>query len=149
MDSNTSQREASVADSHPPEKEAGLLDDFRLLWHELTELRHVSFRLFALEAQRAGISLVMMMIAGILIAILLSAVWLGLVAAAMLMLKHFDLVTDDIKLILLAVLINALMVLLLMIVIRSKSHHLRFPATVRSLQPKPEQLPNRDDHNAT
>lgn len=145
MDSNTPQREASVqADNPPPEKELGFLDDVRLLWHELAELRQVSFRLFALEAQRAGMSLVVMIIAGVLIAILLSVVWLGLVAAAMLTLKHYDLVTDDIKLILLAVLINALMVLILMIVIRSKSYYLRFPATVRSLQPKQEQLPNKE-----
>ncbi|MBL8496843.1 phage holin family protein [Nitrosomonas sp. JL21] len=145
MDPNSPPREASMqADSHPPEKEIGLLDDARLLWHELAELRHVSFRLFALEAQRAGLSLVAMIIAGVLIAILLSVVWLGLVAAAMLTLKYYDLVTDEIKLILLAVLINALMVLILMIVIRSKSYYLRFPATVRSLQPKQEQLSNRE-----
>lgn len=145
MNSNPPQRESSAQPHNPPpETEPGLLDDVRLLWHELAELRHVSFRLFALEAQRAGMSLVAMIIAGVLVAILLSVVWLGLVAAAMLALKHFDLITDDIKLILLAVLINAVMVLILMIVIRSKSYYLRFPATVRSLQPKQEQLPNRD-----
>lgn len=144
MDSNTPQREASVQSDSHPEKEFGLLDDVRLLWQELAELRHVSFRLFALEAQRAGMSLVVMIVAGVLIAILLSVVWLGLVAAAMLTLKHYDFVTDDIKLILLAVLINTLMALILMIVIRSKSYYLRFPATIRSLQPKQESLPNRE-----
>ncbi|MGV8711453.1 MAG: hypothetical protein ACWA6R_02790, partial [Nitrosomonas sp.] len=100
--------------------------------------------LFALEAQRAGMSLVTMVIAGLLIAILLSVVWLGLVAAAMLTLKYYDLVTDDIKLILLAVLINALMVLVLTVVIRSKSFYLRFPATIRSLQPRQEQFSDRE-----
>lgn len=143
MDTNTPQREATATDQ-PPEKEPELLDDVHLLWRELTELRHVSFRLFALEAQRAGMSLVTMVIAGLLIVILLSVVWLGLVAAAMLTLKYYDLVTDDIKLILLAVLINALMVLVLMLVIRSRSYYLRFPATIRSLQPRQEQLSDRE-----
>ncbi len=143
MDTNTPQREATATDQ-PPEKEPELLDDVYLLWRELTELRHVSFRLFALEAQRAGMSLVTMVIAGLLIVILLSVVWLGLVAAAMLTLKYYDLVTDDIKLILLAVLINALMVLVLMLVIRSRSYYLRFPATIRSLQPRQEQLSDRE-----
>ncbi len=143
MDNNTPQPEATATDQ-PPEKESGLLDDVHLLWRELAELRHVSFRLFALEAQRAGMSLVTMVIAGLLIAILLSVVWLGLVAAAMLTLKYYDLVTDDIKLILLAVLINALMVLVLTVVIRSKSFYLRFPATIRSLQPRQEQFSDRE-----
>lgn len=143
MDNNTPQPEATATDQ-PPEKESGLLDDVHLLWRELAELRHVSFRLFALEAQRAGMSLVTMVIAGLLIAILLSVVWLGLVAAAMLTLKYYDLVTDDIKLILLAVLINALMVLVLTVVIRSKSFYLRFPATIRSLQPRQEQFSERE-----
>ncbi len=143
MDTNTPQRGATATDQ-PPEKEPELLDDVHLLWRELTELRHVSFRLFALEAQRAGMSLVTMVIAGLLIVILLSVVWLGLVAAAMLTLKYYDLVTDDIKLILLAVLINALMVLVLMLVIRSRSYYLRFPATIRSLQPRQEQLSDRE-----
>jgi hypothetical protein len=40
-------------------KDSGVLEDARLLWHELRGLSHDRFRLAALETQRAGDGLVM------------------------------------------------------------------------------------------
>ncbi len=146
MDSNTTKDEPlEQADtSHESENDSSVADDIQSLWRELRALNHSSFRLAALEAQQAGNSLVMMIVAGIIAAILVSVAWLGLLAVAMLMLKKYEILTDDILLILLSVMINGLLVLGLWSVMRSKSHDLRFPATVRSLRPKPDAFLNRE-----
>ena len=118
-----------------PVSGSGVLEDAQSLWHELRELTHDRFRLAALETQRAGKSLVDMIVAGIMVAVLLISAWLGLLTAAVLRLVAHGMVASSA--ILLAVAFNLLLTLLLFGVIRRKSRHLQFPATLRSLQPMP------------
>ena len=118
---------------------SGLWKDVQLLWHELRGLSVDRFRLAALETQRAGDSLVSMIISGVMIAVLLMSAWLGLQAAAVLVLIENGF--DASSVILLAVAANLLLTLILFGVIRRKSRFLQFPSTLRSLQPiTPERL---------
>lgn len=113
--------------------EAGLLDDVQALWLELKGLGHDRLQIAALETQRAGLSLLAMLVAGIMIAVLLNTAWLGLVAAAVLGMLENGIAASSV--ILLAVACNLLLVLILTAVIRHKSHDLKFPALLRSLTP--------------
>ena len=116
-----------------PVSGSGVLEDAQSLWHELRGLTHDRFRLAALETQRAGKSLVDMIVAGIMVAVLLINAWLGLLTAAVLRLVAHGMVASSA--ILLAVAFNLLLTLLLFGVIRRKRRYLQFPATLRSLQP--------------
>ena len=116
------------------ENDASVTDDVQSLWHELRELNHMHFRLAALEAQQAGTSFVVMIVAGIMAAIVLTVAWLGLLAIVILVLSEYGILTDYMLLILLTVALNLLLTLVLWGVIRSKSYNLRFPATLRSLR---------------
>jgi uncharacterized membrane protein YqjE len=118
-----------------PVSNSGMLEDAQSLWHELLGLTHERFRLAALETQRAGESLVAMIVAGVMVAVLLSCAWLGLVAAAVLWLVENGVVASSA--ILLAVVFNLLLTLILCGVIRRKRRYLQFPATLRSFQPMP------------
>ena len=113
-----------------------MLEDAQSLWHELRGLTHDRFRLAALETQRAGKSLVDMIVAGVMVGVLLISAWLGLMAAAVLELVEHDVVATS-SAILLAVASNLLLVLILFGVIRRKSRYLQFPATLRSFQTTP------------
>jgi len=115
-----------------PGSGSGMLEDAQSLWHELRGLTHDRFRLAALETQRAGKSLVDMIVAGIMVGVLLISAWLGLLTAAVLGLVAHGMVACSA--ILLAVAFNLLLALILLRVIRRKSRHLQFPATLRSLQ---------------
>ena len=121
-----------------PVSGSGVLEDAQSLWHELRGLTHDRFRLAALETQRAGKSLVDMILAGVMIGVLLIGAWLGLMAAAVLELVEQDVVTTS-SAILLAVAFNLLLALLLFGVIRRKSRYLQFPATLRSFQTTPSE----------
>lgn len=114
---------------------SGLLDESLALWFELRGLSHDRLRLAALETQRAGMSLVIMIVAGAMVAVLLNGAWLGLLAAAVQWLVENGIMMSSA--ILLAVAFNFLLVLVLCGVIRRKSRYLRFPATLRSLRPMP------------
>jgi hypothetical protein len=114
---------------------SGLLEDVQSLWHELQGLTHDRFRLAALETQRAGKSLVDMIVAGVMVGVLLIGAWLGLMAAAVLDLVEHGMVASSA--ILLAVASNLLIALILFGVIRRKSRYLQFPATLRSFQTTP------------
>jgi len=116
-----------------PVSGSGVLEDAQSLWHELRGLTHDRFRLAALETQRAGKSLVDMIVAGIMVAVLLISAWLGLLTAAVLRLVAHGMVASSA--ILLAVAFNLLLTLILFGVIRRKRRYLQFPATLRSLQP--------------
>ena len=118
-----------------PGSGSGMLEDAQSLWHELRGLTHDRFRLAALETQRAGKSLVDMIVAGIMVAVLLISAWLGLLTAAVLRLVAHGMVASSA--IPLAVAFNLLLTLILFGVIRRKSRYLQFPATLRSLQPMP------------
>jgi len=110
-----------------------ILNDVRLFWDELRGLSHARFRLAALETQRAGLNLVAMLEAGVMVAVLTSTAWLGLMAVGVLRLIENGVVTSTA--ILLAVVLNLLVSLLLCAEIRRKSNYLKFPAIQRSLQP--------------
>lgn len=114
---------------------SGVLEDVWSLWHELRGLSHDRFRLAALETRRAGESLVGMIVVGVMVAVLLSGAWLGLMAAAVAMLVEHGIVVSSA--ILLAVAANLLLALILCGVLRRKSRYLQFPVTLRSLQPIP------------
>jgi uncharacterized membrane protein YqjE len=116
-----------------PMNSSGVLEDAQSLWYELRGLTHDRFRLAALETRRAGESLVSMIMLGVMIAILLSCAWMGLMAAAVLWLIDNGVVAS--RAILLAAAFNLLFGLILFGVIRRKSRYLQFPATSRSLQP--------------
>jgi uncharacterized membrane protein YqjE len=118
-----------------PVNGSSALADARLLWYELLGLTQNRFRLAAQETQRAGESLVTMIVAGVMVAALLSSAWLGLMAASVLELIEYGVRTNSA--IVLAVAFNLLLALILYGVIRRKSRYLQFPATLRSLQPVP------------
>lgn len=121
---------ASEPISHPD-----LLEDIRSLWLELRGLTHDHLKLVTLEARRAGRSLVSMIAAGVIMAVMLISVWLGLMAAAALALIESNLV-NNIGAILLVAAVNLVAALLLFWFIRRKSHYLLFPETIRSLRDK-------------
>ena len=114
----------------------GVLEDAQALWHELHGLAHDRFRLAALETQRAGESLVTMVVVGVMVGVLLSSAWLGLVVAAVLWEVENGIMASSA--ILLAAAFNVLFALILCGIIRSKSRYLKFPATLSSLKPMPK-----------
>jgi dolichyl-phosphate-mannose--protein O-mannosyl transferase len=122
--------------SEQPIKSSGILEDSEALWKELHRLSYDHLRIAALETQRAGQSLIKLIIAGIILALLLSATWLGLLTVAVLKLLEYGIIASTA--ILLAVIFNLLLALLLVFLIQHSSHYLRFPATVRSLKPTAE-----------
>ena len=143
MDRNAVNNETlgQAATGGDPVKVAGVLENAQALWRELRGLGHDCFHLLALEARRAGQNLVFMIIAGVMAAVLLIGVWLGLIAVAVLWLVEHGFMASTA--LLLAVIFNLLSALFLVAVIQSKSRYLQFPATVRSLQSMPS--PQRDD----
>ncbi len=136
MDANTIKNEAptkQTATRSDPANESSLLDDARALWGEVRGLSHDRFQLAALETQQAGVSLVNMVIAGVLVAGLLCGAWMGLLAAAVLGLVENGVMARSA--ILLAVVLNLLLALVFCRVIHRKSRYLQFPATLHSLKP--------------
>lgn len=125
-----------------PPGDAGLLDEAKSFWHELRGLAHDQLTLAALETKLAGKSLVTMIAAGLMVAVLLVSAWLGLVAAAVLWLISMGVVASIAML--LAVAANLGMAWVLYQVIRRQSHHLQFPATLRSLRPVPARMQGAD-----
>jgi len=133
------QTSAQTAQGGEPQNGFGVLAEAQLLWDELRGLGVDRIRLAALETQRAGDSLVSMLISGVMIAVLLLSAWLGLLAAAVLILIENGFAPSSV--ILLTVAANLLLTLILFGVIRRKSRFLQFPSTLRSLQPlSPERL---------
>lgn len=124
--------------SGEPVRDAGVLGEVQALWKELRALTGDRFHLAALETQRAGKSLVVMIVAGMMLAIVLGGAWLGLMAAAVMALVGHGVAATDA--LLLAVASNLVCALILWGVIRRKSRYLGFPATRRSLQALPEAL---------
>ncbi|MCX7099712.1 MAG: phage holin family protein [Methylococcales bacterium] len=115
--------------------ELGILADVLALWRELLGLGHDRFRLAALETQLAGRSLVVMLMAGIIAAILLVSAWLGLMAA--LVLWAINLGLEAGSAVMLSVIFNLLLALFLWGVIHRNSQHLLFPASQRSFSAQP------------
>jgi uncharacterized membrane protein YqjE len=112
---------------------SGVLEDTQSLWRELLGLSHDHLHLAGLETQQAGLSLVNMVMAGVLIAGLLCGAWMGLLTVVVLGLVENGFMPSSA--ILFAVVLNLLLALIFCRFIRHKSHYLKFPATLRSLHP--------------
>lgn len=121
------------ANRSEPEADFSLLEDAQLLWEDLSELIHTRLHLTGLEIRQAGKSLASMLIMAIFAALLLISAWLGLLAAGIMKLRE-EAIMDTSAALLLAVGINLLVAFILYLIIRRKSRHLQFPATVRSFQ---------------
>lgn len=136
MNANTlDEAPKQTATRSDPMNSSSLLDDARDLWGEVRGLSHDRFQLAALETQHAGVSLVNMIIAGVLVAGLLCGAWMGLLSAAVLGLIENGVMVRSA--ILLAVVLNLLLALIFCRVIHRKSRYLKFPATLHSLKPEP------------
>ena len=131
------QGEPAAVGGAPP-GDSGLLVDAKSLWHELRGLAHDQLTLAALETRLAGKSLVTMIAAGLMVAVLLVSAWLGFVGAAVLWLISIGVMASIAML--LAVAANLVLALILYDVIRQQSRHLQYPATLRSLRPVPAKL---------
>ncbi|CAG1022239.1 phage holin family protein [Methylomonas sp. LL1] len=119
---------------------SSVLDDIRFLWLELRGLSHDHVRLAALETRRAGQSLVTMVVAGMMLALLLNGAWLGLLAAGATWLIENGLNTSSA--IFLTVALNLVLLLIVGGVIRRRSRYLQFPALLRSLRTETEEREN-------
>lgn len=113
-------------------KDTDVLENAQALWHELCKLGQERFLLVALETQQAGESLVDMVVAGVMVAVLTTSGWLGLMAALVLALIEHGFLPSNAML--LAVACNMLLALIFCGVIRRKSRYLQFPATCRGFQ---------------
>ncbi len=117
-----------------------LKQELESLWAELQGLGYEHFQLAALETRRAGESFVTMLIVGVMVAVLLIAVWLGTLAVAVLALIEQGVLVSSA--VLAAVALNLLLVLLLAGVLRRKSRFLQWPICLHSLRQKPIKPPN-------
>lgn len=120
----------SVDDRQP---DGGLLDDARALLRQVIGLVHDQLQMAVLETRLAGQSLVAMVAAGVMVALLLVSAWLGLIAAAIVALIGNGLAIS--AAIFLGVSANLVLTLLLCVFIRRKSRHLLWSASLRSLKP--------------
>jgi uncharacterized membrane protein YqjE len=109
---------------------SGILKDTQSLLHELHGLAYNRFHLAALEAQRAGESLVAMLVMAVMVSALLIATWLGLMIAGVIKLVENGVMASSAMLI--AIALNLLLALILCGMIRRRSHYLLFPATLRN-----------------
>jgi hypothetical protein len=136
MDPTTAveQSVGSRAASSDPGHRAAVPQEAKLLWQALRGLAHDRLVLAALETQRAGESLVAMVVAGLLVAGLLLSAWLGVLGAGILALSSLGVMAIGSAL-LLAVAVNLVVALILWRVIGRLSQGLRFPANARSLEP--------------
>jgi len=128
--------ETQARDDARAAHDAGLIDNGRALWNDLRGLAHDQLRLAALEAQRAGESLVAIVAYGIVVGVLLAGAWLGAAIAFVLWLVGLGVGASAALLV--AVLINLAGAVAFAVAIRRRSRYLRFPATVRSLAPVDE-----------
>lgn len=129
--------EPAAVDGDPP-GDSGLLVGVNSLWQELRGLAHDQLTLVALETKLAGKSLVTMIAAGVMVALLLVSAWLGVVGAVVLWLISIGVVASIAML--LAVAANLVFAVILYDVVRRLSRRLQFPATLRSLRPVPGKL---------
>jgi hypothetical protein len=120
------------AESVAPEAACSVFDNVESLWETFRALIADQIELFALEAQRAGGSLVAIFACGIAIGVLAASVWLGLIGAMALLLIGFGL--NAVAALLGVTLLNLLAIYGLARTIRQRSRDLRFPASVQALR---------------
>jgi uncharacterized membrane protein YqjE len=129
---NKSSTPSGIRDN-PLNDSNSVLEDARTLWQEVRGLGHDRLQLVALETQQAGVSLVNMLMAGIVVTGLLCCAWLGLLSVLVITLIDNGVIVRSA--LLLAVLLNLAPALLGYRYLRRKSYFLKFPATLQSLQP--------------
>jgi uncharacterized membrane protein YqjE len=139
------EQQASPRACQPP-SETTILEDTQSLWHELHGLAYDRLRLATLETQRAGQSLVTMIISGVMIALFLSSAWMGLMVVVVVELIEKGVMASSA--ILLAVAVNLMIALILFSVICLKARDLGFPATLRSLKTDATQQAAGEDVNS-
>ncbi|SCX22369.1 hypothetical protein SAMN05216379_11849 [Nitrosomonas eutropha] len=125
--------EKIITDNHTGTPNSNLLSELKALWNEFRMLSFNHLKLAVLEIELAGKSLIVMVIAGLMMGILLSFAWIGLIATLVLTLAEYDVVENNIIQILLAVALNLLAAIILWGIILGKSRYLRFTATLRSI----------------
>ncbi|HRP76327.1 MAG TPA: phage holin family protein [Rhodocyclaceae bacterium] len=111
----------------------GLIENLEALWADLRGTAHDHLQLAALEAQRALLSLVWIAVFGTVAGMLVAATWLAAVGAMVLWLIESGLAAS--AALLLGAVLNLLGAFGFALLIRRKSQLLRFPATVRALDP--------------
>ena len=121
------------AASEPRSAEPGIFEGAGSLLREMRGIAHDYMALVALETKRAGQSLMIMMAAAVMMAILLVSAWLGLVAAAVFGMMAAGMAPGWAMLV--AVAANLLVAAGLYFLIRHKRQDLAFPATIRNLRP--------------
>lgn len=126
--STTADAESASGD---PVRSVGVLADAGSLWDEVWELVCDQLSLAALETRWAGENLVAMIVTGVMMAVLLVSAWLGVVAAGIMVLVGTG--VSPYLAILIGVGANALVALILHVVVRRKSRHLLWAASIRSL----------------
>jgi uncharacterized membrane protein YqjE len=126
-----------------PGHRAAVPQEAKLLWQALRGLAHDRLELAALETQRAGESLVAMVVAGMLVAGLLLSAWLGVLGIAILALTSLG-VMEIGSALLVTVAANLVVALMLWRAIGRLRHDLRFPANARSLEPVSSECPDRE-----
>lgn len=122
----------------------GLLEGAGGLLREFQGVAHDYAVLAALETKRAGMSLVIMLAAGVMMAILLISAWLGLVTAGV-----FGMIAAGMAAwlaILVAVVANLALAAGLYAVIHFKRRYLAFPATLRNLRPSDQDAQQGELH---
>jgi hypothetical protein len=131
----TFQDSATASQADPASKSPSLTQDVASLSRELRELAHDQLELATLETRLSIRSLLAMAVIAIVAALLLVTAWLALVGAAALGLIH-----AGFSPVLTMLLLAAASVLLAFggwLLIRRKSGKLGWPATLRTLKPRP------------
>ncbi|MDB5815159.1 MAG: uncharacterized protein JWN23_2276 [Rhodocyclales bacterium] len=123
---------AAHAAEEPSGNPPGVFDGVKSLGMTLRGLAHDHLRIISLETRLAGESLVNMIAAGVVLAVLVVSAWLMLVAIGIIVLVNSGGV-GIILAMLLAIVVNLVIALLLFRMIHRASRHLGFPATLRSL----------------
>ncbi len=109
----------------------GVFDGVKSLGTTLRGLAHDHLHIISLETRLAGESLVNMIAASVVLAVLVVSAWLVLVAIGVMLLVNNGVVI--VAAMLLAVAVNLVIAFVLFRMIQRMSHHLGFPATIRSL----------------
>lgn len=120
------------AEPAAPEAAHSLLDSAESTWVSVRVLIADHLELLALEAQRAGGSLVAILAGGIAIGVLAVSAWLGLIATVALLLISFGL--NAAAAMLGVTLLNLLAIYGLLRFISRRSRELRFPASLDALR---------------
>lgn len=134
MQSSTSTGAAAKPTRGHADGAPNLFNDVKSLWTEVSGLTHDHLQLAVLETKLAGESLVSMIAAGVIVAVLLVTAWLALVAAVVLALIDSGMLASIAML--LAVVLNVAVSYGLYKIIRAKSQNLKWAATLRSLKPR-------------